>query len=363
MKQNLNNPLYINKNISHRNFSTSSCLLLDNTDQSKGKKRALETDSLSDNKIDKGKGRATEADLEPQSQKEAWEVAYNSLEGSGLSDSMRKEFATEQTNYNPDFNFSDLRDNSANEPENDSSNKEWLNSRTSMAQQKLAEFEQKNNKSLSNLQDYDSDDSDTDSDVDRVLSTDWSDDQRAILESFIERDAEGKAVLGETKALKEAAKAAVLDRRANMEDLYHPFAPSVHYPYNTCATQAWKDICTKNNEDDSKKKSSDSQEDNSDEKSSNSNSGSNKPGDEKDDNSRGKSSNSGNNNPGGESSGIGGNDPGEGSSGGGSNDPGVGSSSGFFKRLFGYDLSEILIEVILTLIKSLCGDDEDNFMN
>ena len=341
----LNNSLYIYKISMTRNFSTSSCLFLDNPDLSKNK----------------GKARATEAELEPQSQKEAWEVAYNSLEGSGLSDSMRKQFATEQTNYNPDFKFSSLKENSPIEPDNDSSNKEWLNSRTSMAQKKLEEHEQKN---LSNLQDYDSDDSDTDSDVDRVLSTNWSEDQRAILESFIERDVEGKAVLGETKALKEAAKAAVLDRRANMEDLYHPFAPSVHYPYNTCATQAWKDICTKNNEEDSKKKSSDSQEDNSEEKSSDSNSGNNKPGDVKDENSRGKSSNSGNNNPGGEgSSGAGGNDPGEGSSGAGTNDPGVGSSSGFFKKLFGYDGSEILMEVILAVIKILSGDDEDDFMN
>jgi len=241
MKQIIKIPLY--NGINYRKFSTSSCLFLDNPDPSKSNKRASEIDPATENRVNKGKGRALEEDLEPQSQKETWQVAYDSLEGSGLSDSMRKELATQQTNYNPDFKYS------PNEPQDDSLNREWLSSRASMAQEKLAEYEAKNNKSLSNLQDYDSEDSDIDSDVERVLSTDWSEDQRGFLESFIQRDDKGDAVLGKTKAFKEAAKAAVLDRRANMEDLYHPFAPSVHNPYNTCATQAWKDICTENKED------------------------------------------------------------------------------------------------------------------
>lgn len=328
-----------------KKFSTSPCLFLDNQDEGNNPNKSL----------DKGKGRATEEDLEPKSLKEAWEVAYNSLEGSGLSDDMRREFATQQTNYNPNFSFSD-------QPLDDSADRDWLNSRTSMAEQKLAEYEYESGKNYSKSQDYDSDDSDIDSDVDRVLTSDLSEDQRALLESYIERDDEGNAVLGETQALKEAAKAAVLDRRANMEDLYHPFAPSVHNPYNTCATQAWRDICEakeqenfsekedKNSKedqkkDDSKKKSSDSKDNNSG-----------------NDNSGGESSNSGNNNPGGNSSGSGTNDPGEGSSGG--NDPGVGSSSGFFRKCFDYIVSsEFVLDALRVLINILSGDDSDDFMS
>ena len=354
-----------------KEFSTSPCLLLDNQgeennpNQSKGKGRMIESDSESEEEkvikaLDKGKGRATEEESETQSLKEAWEVAYNSLEGSGLPDSMRKELATQQTNYNPEFQY-----------ETDSANRDWLNSRTNMAEQKLAEFEYDNLIDKYKPQNSDSEDSDIDSDVDRVLSSDLSEDQKALLESYIERDDGGKAVLGEARAMKEAAKAIVLDRRENMEDLYHPFAPSVHHPYNTCATQAWKDICSakeqenstedkdklpKDNleEGDSKKKSSNSKDDDENSGGGSSNSGGNPSG----------GNSSGGNPSGGNSPGSGGNDPGEESSSSSDNDPGVGSSSGFYRKCVHYIFSsEFILDTLQVLIKIISGDDSDDYMS